>query len=158
MASIGNFKIVNGWLTSTNIDPGASGYIGVKTPDTEFTLGRNVWPSIGAGHTCTMILENRIVNYAGVNFQHGLRNYNTGINMVVENSDINRFLSLRSFTGAKERTISIETTCFSNDADWYYRTCIRLSHMPSRAQISTLNSPTVRNVGWDEVSGYLFWY
>lgn len=159
MASLGNFTIVGGWLRSINKAQGDKGCIYIESPSTKFMLGNNVFPSTGAGLTCTMILENRITNYASAaDYQYGIRNENVGIQLTVENSDINKFLSLQSFSEAKKRTISIETRRFINDADWYYRTCIRLSNMPSQAQINTLGAPTIRNVAWDEVSGYLFWY
>lgn len=69
----------------------------------------------------------------------------------------NNFISCVYSTGQSLRSIILGTYHFDNDASWFHRTTLKLSHLPSRSQIATLSGTGNRyNVMWDEGTGHLY--
>ena len=56
------------------------------------------------------------------------------------------------------RSISFHFRRFSNEASWFFRTCIKASKLPSVTQINALSGTgsTRWNLKWDEASGYIY--
>lgn len=67
------------------------------------------------------------------------------------------YLHCNFSSGGSQRSIKLLARQFSSDVSWFYRTCIKLSQMPTLAQINTVStSGTKYNVKWDSATGYLY--
>ena len=56
-----------------------------------------------------------------------------------------------------KREVGMYMKNFAGDASWFFRTCIKASHMPTISQINNIStSGTKYNVKWDSASGLLY--
>lgn len=79
-----------------------------------------------------------------------------GVKVYLNGSQRNVFFEGIQYEDSTKRSISLESTRFTNDDAWYTRTCFKATHMPTFSQINTVSNGTRYNVKWDSKTGYLY--
>ena len=150
---IGNFKIESSYIGTGESLNGMGLYDRlIKFRNTSYgtvaMIGENVNPGTAGEYRAVARFENTYSN-------SGYYGDNAGVVITVNGSRYrNQHIVMYSSNG---REMILETRNFPNDDSWYFRTCLRMSHMPSTSQINGIASGSTRyNVKWDSQSGYLF--